>query len=389
MEENQDLRNDNKLNVRVQVIEDKLSNINNDFINFKQSTEEKLEQKFKDIQIKLDEISSMFVTYDKDLENKLTKYTVQINDNLVMSINSKFESAHKKLNSDVEKLTGELNGKFESLTASQNTELNTISAQAKKEISGAIELSKTDLENLKESTESQINVFITKSEKSISTKLTHFTEEYSESESIRDKEYQDLKSRIESLLPEASAVGIAKAFQGAKTSRLIATYFNQIISYITILFIFYLAFKFYQDNKDLVSTMFRAHIQNYGEIFISFLRFFAVETPLCWLAVYTAKKAHQNQRVYEEYAHKYATALTYVGFVKETKENPTIYGDKAVESLTDSFRDAVFRNPSEMIDKKVEISNPLIQLIEAISTLSKDNIEEVISILQNIPKKSK
>ena len=113
--------------------------------------------------------------------------------------------------------------------------------------------------------------------------------------------------------------------------------------------------------------------------FVTFAKLLTIEAPLCWLATFTAKKAHQHHRVYEEYSHKYTAAMTYAGLCKETRDNPELYGKDSVKNLADGFRDAVYYNPSNEIDKKVELSSPLDIAESLVKSVGQQAAEVIVS----------
>lgn len=215
-----------------------------------------------------------------------------------------------------------------------------------------------------------------------SSELLQKTEQIFSSQADKQKkDYTALHTKISSLLPKASAVGIAAAFADEKKSRQIAMWINLIISYVCILAIFLLAIFFYEENKDTISSILYAKntAPDYFIFFITFAKLLTLEAPLCWLATFMAKKAHQNQRIYEEYAHKYTATMTYMGLCKETDENPGRYGEDAIKVLTNGFRDAVFFNPSAAIDKKVEMDSPMALVDRLIEKVGQPVAEAIVS----------
>ena len=232
-------------------------------------------------------------------------------------------------------------------------------------------------EAAKEKFDSELKTWQTQSSKL----LQKMEQEFSSQAEKQDKDYTALYTKISSLLPKASAVGIAAAFADEKKSRQTAMWINLIISYICILAIFWLAIFFYKENKDTISSILYAKnaAHDYFIFFITFAKLLTLEAPLCWLATFMAKKAHQNQRIYEEYAHKYTAAMTYVGLCKETDEHPDRYGEDAIKALTNGFRDAVFFNPSAAIDKKVEMDSPMALVDRLIEKVGQPVAEAIVS----------
>lgn len=146
-------------------------------------------------------------------------------------------------------------------------------------------------------------------------------------------------------------------------------------------FLFSLLHIYYVDNRSIIDSFFRMPTGeiNYFACLVSFVKLLTLEVPLCWLATFAAKKAHQHQRIYEEYAHKYTAAMTYVGLCKETNENLDRYGEDAIKALTNGFRDAVFFNPSAAIDKKVEMDSPMALVDRLIEKVGQPVAEAIVS----------
>lgn len=151
--------------------------------------------------------------------------------------------------------------------------------------------------------------------------------------------------------------------------------------FLCIVAIFILAIIYYKENKEIFSSIIHSTnaSHDYFIFFVTFAKLLTIEAPLCWLATFTAKKAHQHHRVYEEYSHKYTAAMTYAGLCKETRDNPELYGKDSVKNLADGFRDAVYYNPSNEIDKKVELSSPLDIAESLVKSVGQQAAEVIVS----------
>lgn len=178
-----------------------------------------------------------------------------------------------------------------------------------------------------------------------------------ESEELKKKmlaNYIDLKNKIESMLPNASAIGVAKAFADEMKKRQLNAVVHLAIFYSAIMAMILTISSFYVNL-----------LGNPQEFtFVNFFKLVSFEAPIAFLATFSAKKSHQNKRIYEEYAHKYTVAMTYVGLCKEIRTHEEIYGKEAVKNLNEGFRQAVFRNPSIAIDRKVEDLGTPFELVE-------------------------
>lgn len=250
-------------------------------------------------------------------------------------------------------------------------------AESQKKAFSALEEANSRFEAAKNKFDTELTTWQTQS-----SELLQNTEQiFSSQADKQEKAYTALHEKLSSLLPEASAVGIAAAFAEEKKDRKHAMAMHISMSYACIFLIFAIAYIYYVDNRSIIDSFFRMSTGeiNYFACLVSFVKLLTLEAPLCWLATFAAKKAHQHQRIYEEYAHKYTAAMTYVGLCKETNENLDRYGEDAIKALTNGFRDAVFFNPSAAIDKKVEMDSPMALVDRLIEKVGQPVAEAIVS----------
>lgn len=250
-------------------------------------------------------------------------------------------------------------------------------AESQKKAFSALEEANSRFEAAKNKFDTELTTWQTQS-----SELLQNTEQiFSSQADKQEKAYTALHEKLSSLLPEASAVGIAAAFAEEKKDRKHAMAMHISMSYACIFLIFVIAYIYYVDNRSIIDSFFRMSTGeiNYFSCLVSFVKLLTLEAPLCWLATFAAKKAHQHQRIYEEYAHKYTAAMTYVGLCKETNENLDRYGEDAIKALTNGFRDAVFFNPSAAIDKKVEMDSPMALVDRLIEKVGQPVAEAIVS----------
>lgn len=250
-------------------------------------------------------------------------------------------------------------------------------AESQKKAFSALEEANSRFEAAKNKFDTELTTWQTQS-----SELLQNTEQiFSSQADKQEKAYTALHEKLSSLLPEASAVGIAAAFAEEKKDRKHAMAMHISMSYACIFLIFVIAYIYYVDNRSIIDSFFRMPTGeiNYFACLVSFVKLLTLEVPLCWLATFAAKKAHQHQRIYEEYAHKYTAAMTYVGLCKETNENLDRYGEDAIKALTNGFRDAVFFNPSAAIDKKVEMDSPMALVDRLIEKVGQPVAEAIVS----------
>lgn len=287
--------------------------------------------------------------------------TEKIKNEILQATQNLHDTIHQQQGISLQKIDAELNQAKQQMT----NEL----AEAKKNFS-------TQLATAKNTFDTELTEWQTQS-----SALLHNAEaDFSSQKNEQERTYTELHEKITSLLPEASAVGISKAFADEKNARKNVMIWNLGISYACIISIFIVASWYYKSNENIFSAIFSTSTEktDYFTYVVSFAKLLTLEVPLCWLATFAAKKAHQHQRIYEEYSHKYAAAMTYAGLCKETRDNPELYGKDAVKNLADGFRDAVFFNPSAEIDNKVESDNPLEQASKLLKSVGQPAAEALI-----------
>ena len=281
---------------------------------------------------------------------------------------SAMESLKKETIAEKERLTAEISSGKSELLQSIDTELSTSKQTITKNFTQATQKFFDEITLTKDRIDAQLaddknahTAAIKKWQESTAKAIDEFKALYQDQLAGQEANFTTVKEKVTSLLPEASAIGISQAFAAEKRSRFWGMLGNLILAYLCIFSIFLIVYLYYHENSEIFSSIFdhTTGKSDYQTIAIAFLKLLMLEAPLCWLATFAAKKAHQHQRIYEEYAHKYTAAMTYVGLCKETREHPDIYGQEAVKNLANGFRDAVFRNPSAEIDKKVESGSPL------------------------------
>lgn len=287
---------------------------------------------------------------------KITETITSKNENAIKQINASQLKSIEKFEADYSKIAAELKTfaeEFESDSAS-NTKKHT-------EI----------INGLETRFESELGEMASRNETSISSSL----------KKIKD-DYGALKIKIEALLPEALAVGLASSFKDEmkfhRSSSLLysAAFMASVMAMVAVPCLLY--------HSKMINL---SEIKNIEELFYTMVRIAAFEWPLVWLANLLSRKASQQQRIYEEYAHKYTAAMTYVGMRSEFMQEGASAESKEFMEFTKNFIRSVFLNPSSTLDKKVETQNPIENVIQHVhntaekiaetSQLAKNSIAEI------------
>lgn len=179
-------------------------------------------------------------------------------------------------------------------------------------------------------------------------------------ETKQQTKYTTLISEIESLLPSATSVGLAEAYNQERVKfkwpvRIWNGVF--ILSLITMFFVSYSTLKELNDLKDIGN-----HI----------LQTLPIIIPLVWLAIFASKRRSENQRLEQEYAHKEALAKSYSSYKKQIEELNKNDQELLVKLLNSAI-ETISNNASHSLDKKHGDSTP-------IGELTKSLIEEIKKI---------
>lgn len=301
-----------------------------------------------------------------NLEEKINNIESSVQ--YIIDRNQDFDKEKKGLLDNISESKENIQKIIASARDEQKALFNTLSSQKNQEITGAIDLKKTEIDNFKNETNTKITSFISERKIEIDSCIEQLNSSFVAAENKRQIEYENLKAEIVGLLPQASAVGISKAFSDEKKSHDDSMTWYRRAFILTILAMLIMPFIAYKTG--MIVNFFESQNQDIGlqKFFFSAIRLAAIELPLVWLATLMSKKIQQHQRIHEEYVHKYTAAMTFVGMSKEAKENTKIFGEDHIKKLTEGFRDAVYMNPSNTLDKDVKSESPL----ETMTSLVKD-----------------
>lgn len=327
----------------------------------------------------LDEISKIKSELSEFMDEKFST----IKDNLDSSIENKFIKELNDINEENNRINSELCNKIERLSSSLKEHIESLLSQAIQKISSEMNLKNVELDNHTKEVKSTITSFINTQTTNIESVLQQFEDKFTTHQDERLNEFSNLKTQISSLLPQASAVGISKAYADAKNAHESSMKWYRkayILTVICMLLLPFLAYRF-----GLITDFFELNNKEIGiqKFIFSAIRLAALELPLLWIANLMAKKIQQHQRIHEEYVHKYTAAMTFVGMSKEAKENTKIFGEDHIKKLTEGFRDAVYMNPSKTLDREVKADSPL----EMVSSLVKDVGSEAVKTMVENTKK--
>ncbi|AVH39517.1 hypothetical protein AL532_25945 [Pseudomonas monteilii] len=102
--------------------------------------------------------------------------------------------------------------------------------------------------------------------------------------------------------------------------------------------------------------------------------------PVIWLAIFSATRRSQYERLQQEYAHKEAFAASYESYKKQLSDLQ-VSGDELQKELIAKAIDAIAFNASSTLDGKHTEKPPIFQALEKL------NIDEVKKLIEIVKKK--
>ena len=173
----------------------------------------------------------------------------------------------------------------------------------------------------------------------------------------QQKKYDGLVTRIENLLPGATAAGLASSFSDAKKENARSNIFLNIGFYGSLL-ILAVAYGV------LYSKILSSEISVTWDLvlFKTTLSF-----PFAWMAWYCQKAIAETKKTREEYHHKQRVMELYAGFADHIKG---LSADDRMSALAQVVLDTVKRNPAEQV--KTESDDQLINRFTKIISAVKD-----------------
>lgn len=191
-----------------------------------------------------------------------------------------------------------------------------------------------------------------------------------------------LHTSIESLLPGATSAGLASAYKSLKdyfSTPILrytqAFYASMAALLIGGLFLVTDSFTLSPFSFSLVKTV------EWQEILRTLLMRAPIVLPIVWLAIFSATRRSQYERLQQEYAHKEAFAASYESYKKQLSDLQ-VSGDELQKELIAKAIDAIAFNASITLDGKHAEKPPIFQALEKIS------LEEVKKLIDLVKTKN-
>jgi len=180
-------------------------------------------------------------------------------------------------------------------------------------------------------------------EKEINDKIIKLDELYKQKEVA----YNTLFKKIESMLPGATSIGLAKAYEDQKKKFSLPNFFWTLLFVSSTSIMIYFGFTHVSDSKTFWEAVSRV---------FSKLPFFI---PAIWLAAFASKQQSQNKRLAQEYAYKESLAKSFDGFKKQIDMLEQTEEHKAVLlKLVENLVLMTSSNPSMTLENKCHHDSP-------------------------------
>ena len=151
-----------------------------------------------------------------------------------------------------------------------------------------------------------------------------------------EKQFNELKAKIEGLLPGATSAGLASSYQDAQQEKkAFPLWIGFIVSLLVLMGGYFYSFVYNSPPTDLSTIAIRA----------------TIGFPLIWIAWFCQRSISQMTRIREEYRHKEKVMRIYDGFSKQIEQSTNAQEAKAKKvDLISVTINAIGKNPAEKLD---------------------------------------
>jgi len=189
--------------------------------------------------------------------------------------------------------------------------------------------------------------------------------EYEETLSVLEREFKDVRSKVEALLPGAASASLASSFATQKNRFATPQKFwkTSFIGCIGLLLIV--------AGIGGLGTLSGTEPSTWDSIFRHFVQRLPYVIPLVWLGVYSGRQYMLSLRMEEEYAFKEATSTAFEGYKREMASIPEgMTGNGApLNTLCNNVLASLYRRPGLIYEGKHHDVTPLTPAIDAAEKL--------------------
>jgi len=164
--------------------------------------------------------------------------------------------------------------------------------------------------------------------------------------------YKALEKQINSLLPGATSVGLAKSYSDNRKKFEKQTKFWNWFFIGTMAIIF--SFGFYLVSENIkIDTQ---HVFKYSPLYISVI----------WLALFASKRRNESMRLEQEYTHKETLAKSYMSYKEQIESLDKDEKNELLQKLLESTTATISQNPNHVLDKNNTDSHPAMEFFNSI-----------------------
>lgn len=206
--------------------------------------------------------------------------------------------------------------------------------------------------------------------------------EYSKKLSEIEHEYQNklntLVDKTKDVLADASTAVLTTSFKEEKQARFNSLRWSLAAFCFVVLVMLSVPVLLYMYGNIQIENW----AQNPLLFVFSLAKAAALEWPLIWVASLLSKRMQLQQRVYEEYSHKYAAALSYSALRKDIKnlgkDCEGIANSTELKGFTERLVEAIYLNPSAVFDKKIESGSPTESIVSLVDKVGIDGLKQAL-----------
>lgn len=268
-----------------------------------------------------------------------------------------------------------------------------IKAESNKELSKNKNILHNAISGIKNKNDEQLNNKIREYEL-INSKLNLLQKEFIEKCNIQlntsnenisniTNKINELNRQAESILKKSSEGTLSSSFLGEKRKHFIGIIVTSILFIICIGIMISIPIILYKYN--ILSS-----INEWSEkpilILFAFIKVLAFEWPLIWIGNILSKRLQIQERICEEYTFKYSVSLAYAALRNEIQimhpEINDLSEHQELKSFTEKMSTAMFGNPSNFFNKKIDTNSPINEIVELINKIGADKIQNALKQIE-------
>ncbi len=184
-------------------------------------------------------------------------------------------------------------------------------------------------------------------------------------EDLQHEKYKAIENEIKSLLPDATNAGLASAYKelsddfSTATKRYSRLFYSSLVGLFVVgMFTITNEISLWPFNISFVQLI------DYTELAKNILFKLPITIPLVWMSIFSSQRRGENNRLFQEYNHKFAMAKSYQSFKMQADKLGENGNSELLNKLLESTIETVSYNAASTLDKKQEENVPLFGKID-------------------------